>query len=77
MKKLRLKKLTSIKKEKLIIYKVSNKNTIIKKASDLFLKNGITVISMADLAAECSISKKTIFHHFLNKEDLVNEINNF
>jgi len=56
---------------------MSNKNAIIKKASDLFLKNGIAVTSMDDLAVECGISKKTIYLNFLNKDDLVNEINSF
>ena len=53
---------------------MSSKNTIINKASVLFLKYGIKVISMVNIADKSGVSKKTIYHYFLNKEDLMNEI---
>jgi len=56
---------------------MSSKNTIINKASVLFLKYGIKVISMDNIADKCGVSKKTIYHYFLNKEDLINEIISF
>jgi TetR/AcrR family transcriptional regulator, cholesterol catabolism regulator len=44
---------------------------IIEKASELFLKYGIRTISMDELAKELSISKKTIYQHFKDKDELV------
>ncbi len=56
---------------------MSDKNSIIKKANEIFLKNGVKVSSMDVIALDCGISKKTIYKYFLNKEDLVNEIISF
>ena len=56
---------------------MNQKYTIIDRARVLFLKKGIKVTSMDDIADECGISKKTIYKYFLNKEDLVTEIINF
>lgn len=47
------------------------KEKIIAKATDLFLKLGFKSITMDDLAAEMSISKKTIYKYFDNKEILI------
>jgi len=52
---------------------MNTKYTIIEKASVLFLKNGITVTSMDDIATECGISKKTIYVYFENKNDLLKQ----
>jgi len=49
------------------------KEKIIIKASDMFLKLGFKSITMDDIASEMSISKKTIYKHFSNKELLVEE----
>lgn len=49
------------------------KEKIITKATDLFLKLGFKSITMDDLATEMSISKKTIYKYFENKEVLVAE----
>ena len=49
------------------------KDKIISKASDLFLKLGFKSVTMDDIAGEMSISKKTIYKFFCNKEILIEE----
>ena len=46
-------------------------STIIETAGHLFLKYGIRSISMDDIAHELSISKKTIYHCFKDKNEIV------
>lgn len=43
-------------------------------ATDLFLNLGFKSVTMDDIANEMGISKKTIYTHFSNKTDLVNEV---
>ncbi|WP_299430600.1 TetR/AcrR family transcriptional regulator [uncultured Maribacter sp.] len=50
------------------------KEKILEKATDMFLNYGFKSVTMDDLAQEMAISKKTIYSHFKNKTDLVNEI---
>ena len=64
--------------ETLIVLKVSAiifvpyvKESILHKATDLFLHLGFKSVTMDDLANEMGISKKTIYHHFENKSALV------
>lgn len=47
------------------------KNQIVEKASELFLQFGIKRITMDDIAQELSISKKTIYQHFKDKEEII------
>lgn len=49
------------------------KETILHKATDLFLELGFKSVTMDDLAHEMGISKKTIYSHFDNKSQLVEE----
>lgn len=49
------------------------KETILKKAGDIFLKLGFKSVTMDDIANELAISKKTIYKYFKNKEELVDE----
>lgn len=49
------------------------KETILKKATDMFLTLGFKSVTMDDIAAELSISKKTIYQHYANKNDLVED----
>ena len=44
---------------------------IIKKASELFLSIGFKTVTMDDLAQSMSISKKTIYQYFENKNQLI------
>lgn len=49
------------------------KEKILEKALDLFLNLGFKSVTMDDLANEMGISKKTIYTHFNNKTQLVDE----
>mgnify|MGYP000232550865 FL=1 len=49
------------------------KDQILIKATDMFLTLGYKSVTMDDIAAEMGISKKTIYQHFGNKDELVNE----
>jgi AcrR family transcriptional regulator len=47
---------------------------IVDKAEDLFFRYGIRSISMDDIAVNLGMSKKTIYKHFINKDELVTTI---
>lgn len=47
------------------------KTKITKGAETLFMKYGIRSISMDDIARHLSVSKKTLYQHFEDKEDIV------
>lgn len=49
------------------------RDKIVSRASDLFLKLGFKSVTMDDIAREMSISKKTIYKFFHNKEVLIEE----
>lgn len=46
-------------------------NRIVEVSSSLFLKRGIRGLTMGDLAKELGISKRTLYEHFENKEQLL------
>jgi AcrR family transcriptional regulator len=45
--------------------------TILQKATEMFLTLGFKSVTMDDIAAELGISKKTIYQHYANKTDLI------
>jgi AcrR family transcriptional regulator len=47
---------------------------ILKISLELFFKNGIKRITMDDIAKELGMSKKTIYHYYKEKDDLVNQL---
>lgn len=47
------------------------KESILQKANDMFLSLGYKSVTMDDIATEMSISKKTIYQHYANKNELV------
>jgi TetR/AcrR family transcriptional regulator, cholesterol catabolism regulator len=47
------------------------KDQILNKATDMFLTLGFKSVTMDDIASEMGISKKTIYQHFANKDQLV------
>jgi AcrR family transcriptional regulator len=47
---------------------------IIQKATEMFLTLGFKSVTMDDIANEMGISKKTIYQHFENKNDLVEAV---
>lgn len=49
------------------------KEKILEKATDMFLNLGFKSVTMDDLANEMAISKKTIYTHYRNKTELVEE----
>ena len=50
------------------------KDTIVQKASEMFLNLGFKSVTMDDIAQEMGISKKTIYVHFSNKAKLVEAV---
>lgn len=49
------------------------KTTICNKAQEMFLELGFKSVTMDDIANAMGISKKTIYVHFSNKTDLIQE----
>lgn len=49
---------------------------IIDKAESMFFRFGIRSVTMDDIAKELGISKKTIYHYFTDKDDLVEKVTN-
>ena len=47
------------------------KEKILKGAEELFTRYGVRTISMDDIARHLSVSKKTLYQHFTDKEDIV------
>jgi len=50
---------------------MKTKEQIVKNALKLFLQKGFHNVSMAMIAAEVGISKSAIYHHFQNKDAMV------
>ena len=50
------------------------KNKILEVSDGMFHKYGIRSVSMDDIAREISISKKTIYQSFSDKDDLVTQV---
>lgn len=49
------------------------KSNILEKASELFMRLGFKSLTMDDIARELSISKKTLYQHFEDKNELVKQ----
>jgi AcrR family transcriptional regulator len=49
------------------------KDKILNGAAELFLRYGVRSISMDDIARHLTVSKKTLYQHFEDKEDLVTQ----
>jgi len=47
------------------------KENIIAESIHLFLKNGLRSVTMDDIARHLGISKKTIYQHFKDKEEII------
>ncbi len=50
---------------------IETKEKILKGAEGLFTRYGIRSISMDDIARHLSVSKKTLYQHFADKDELV------
>ncbi|GHN03049.1 TetR family transcriptional regulator [Cytophagales bacterium WSM2-2] len=53
---------------------INTKEKILKGATDLFIKYGIRSISMDDIARHLTVSKKTLYQHFVDKDELVTTV---
>ena len=63
-----------------IMTDIDNKERIKIQATDLFMRYGVRSVSMDDIANQLGMSKKTIYHYYADKDELVdavivNEIN--
>lgn len=47
------------------------KERIIRQAGELFLQHGVRSVSMDEIAAKLGMSKRTIYTHFADKEELL------
>ncbi|WP_052911327.1 TetR/AcrR family transcriptional regulator [Riemerella anatipestifer] len=56
---------------------MEDKNIFLKKVSDLFLQNGAKSLTMDEIARAFSMSKKTLYQNYKNKEILLEEVLNF
>ena len=56
---------------------MKTKEQIIKVALKFFLQKGFYNVSMSMIAAELRISKPAIYHHFKNKDAMVEEVLNY
>jgi AcrR family transcriptional regulator len=50
------------------------KERILAKAHELFHRYGIRSVSMDDIAAQTGMSKKTLYHYYVDKEELVSAV---
>ena len=50
------------------------KNKILESAQELFMQYGIRSVTMDDVARSASMSKKTLYQYFDNKDGLVSEV---
>lgn len=53
---------------------MEGKQLIVQKAAEVFLRYGIRSVTMDDLCRELSISKKTLYQHVSDKEELIMEV---
>lgn len=47
------------------------KDRILRGAQELFMKYGVRSVSMDDIARHLSVSKKTLYHYFADKDEIV------
>ena len=50
---------------------LDSKEKLLKGAEDLFLRYGLRSVSMDDIARHLGVSKKTIYQHFADKDEVV------
>ncbi len=50
---------------------MDTRKQILEKATELFFRNGIRSITMNDVAEALGISKRTLYEHFSNKDELL------
>jgi TetR/AcrR family transcriptional regulator, cholesterol catabolism regulator len=50
------------------------KERILQKAHELFMRYGVRSVSMDDISTQLGMSKKTIYHFYTDKEELVDAV---
>ncbi|MBI1343240.1 MAG: TetR family transcriptional regulator [Terrimonas sp.] len=50
------------------------KERIREKAFEMFMRFGIRSVSMDEIAGQLGMSKKTLYQHFADKEELINDV---
>lgn len=50
------------------------RNRILRGAEELFMKYGVRSVSMDDVARHLSVSKKTIYQYFADKDELITSV---
>lgn len=58
----------------IILQEIYKMEDLVKKISDLYYKYGIKSVTMDDVARELGISKKTLYQHFKDKDEVVNKV---
>jgi AcrR family transcriptional regulator len=53
---------------------MENKERILEKATDLFMRYGIRSVTMDEIAAQLGISKKTIYQFYADKDEIVEAV---
>ncbi|HVZ57367.1 MAG TPA: TetR/AcrR family transcriptional regulator [Chitinophagaceae bacterium] len=53
---------------------METKERILQKAHELFIRYGVRSVSMDDIAAQLGMSKKTLYHYYRDKEELVDAV---
>ena len=56
---------------------IDTKERIVQHARDLFVRLGIRSVSMDDIAGQIGVSKKTLYQHFEDKDELVERVVEF
>lgn len=56
------------------LHTMTAKKEIVETTFGLMMKYGIRSVSMDDIAKAIGISKKTIYQHFANKQELINSV---
>jgi TetR/AcrR family transcriptional regulator, cholesterol catabolism regulator len=69
-----LETLVTIKVSIVLLPFMEPKERILKKAEELFMQFGIRSVSMDDIATQVGMSKKTIYHYFVDKDELVDAV---
>ncbi len=53
---------------------MDSKRAILNKAAEIFMRYGLRSVTMDDLRRELCMSKKTLYQHFENKDDLIYQV---
>src|ERR1700712_2864060 len=53
---------------------IDHKERIKLQATDLYMKYGVRSVSMDDIANNLGMSKKTIYHYYADKDELVDAV---